>query len=84
MFGIQTWGIPATMGGLMAAGAVYIVLGGIIKVRGVEIIHKLLPPVVVGPVIMVIGLGLAPAAVNMALGKTGDGSVQLVDPQAAL
>ncbi|EGR4326136.1 uracil-xanthine permease [Vibrio cholerae] len=84
MFGIQTWGIPATMGGLMAAGAVYIVLGGIIKVRGVAIIHKLLPPVVVGPVIMVIGLGLAPAAVNMALGKTGDGSVQLVDPQAAL
>ncbi len=68
----------------MAAGAVYIVLGGIIKVRGVAIIHKLLPPVVVGPVIMVIGLGLAPAAVNMALGKTGDGSVQLVDPQAAL
>lgn len=71
MFGIQTWGIPATMGGLMAAGAVYIVLGGIIKVRGVAIIHKLLPPVVVGPVIMVIGLGLAPAAVNMALAKPG-------------
>ncbi len=71
MFGIQTWGIPATMGGLMASGAVYIVLGGIIKVRGVAIIHKLLPPVVVGTVIMVIGLGLAPAAVNMALSKTG-------------
>ncbi|WP_036830676.1 solute carrier family 23 protein, partial [Photobacterium sanctipauli] len=48
------------------------------------IIHKLLPPVVVGPVIMVIGLGLAPAAVNMALGKTGDGGVQLVDGDIAL
>ncbi len=68
----------------MAAGAVYIILGVVIKVRGVEIIHKLLPPVVVGPVIMVIGLGLAPAAVNMALGKTGDGSVQLVNGDAAL
>lgn len=84
MYGIQSWGIPATMGGLIAAGIVYIILGAVIKIRGVEIIHKLLPPVVVGPVIMVIGLGLAPAAVNMALGKTGDGSVQLVNGDAAL
>lgn len=84
MYGVQTWGIPATMGGLMMAGVVYICMGGIIKVRGVGIIHKLLPPVVVGPVIMVIGLGLAPAAVNMALGKTGDGAVQLIDGNAAL
>ncbi len=74
MFGIQTWGIPATMGGLMAAGVVYILMGALIKVRGVAIIHRILPPVVVGPVIMVIGLGLAPVAVNMALGKGGDGT----------
>lgn len=84
MFGIQTWGIGATMGGLMAAGVVYVLMGALIKVRGVGFIHKLLPPVVVGPVIMVIGLGLAPVAVNMALGKTGDGAVQLVDAEAAL
>ncbi|KJR30037.1 uracil permease [Vibrio navarrensis] len=84
MFGIQTWGIGATMGGLMAAGFVYIILGAFIKIRGVAFIHKLLPPVVVGPVIIVIGLGLAPVAVNMALGKTGDGAVQLVDGNAAL
>jgi len=84
LFGVQTWGIPATMGGLMAAGLVYVLLGGLIKAKGVEVIHKLLPPVVVGPVIMVIGLGLAPVAVNMALGKTGDGAVQLVDADYAL
>ncbi|WP_186171172.1 uracil-xanthine permease family protein [Vibrio chagasii] len=84
MFGIQTWGIGATMGGLMAAGVVYVLMGALIKVRGVGFIHKLLPPVVVGPVIMVIGLGLAPVAVNMALGKTGDGAVQLVDADAAM
>ncbi|WP_070967157.1 uracil-xanthine permease family protein [Vibrio sonorensis] len=84
MFGVQTWGVGATMGGLMAAGLVYVLMGLLIKVRGVEIVHKLLPPVVVGPVIMVIGLGLAPVAVNMALGKTGDGAVQLVDGNAAL
>ena len=84
MFGIQTWGVGATMGGLMAAGFVYVLMGALIKVRGVAFIHKLLPPVVVGPVIMVIGLGLAPVAVNMALGKTGDGAVQLIDADAAL
>lgn len=84
MFGVQTWGVGATMGGLMAAGVVYIILGAVIKAKGVEIIHKLLPPVVAGPVIMVIGLGLAPVAVNMALGKTSDGSAQLINGEAAL
>ncbi len=84
IYGTQTWGIPATMGGLMVAGLVYVALGAVIKVRGVAFIHKLLPPVVVGPVIMVIGLGLAPTAVNMALGKTGDGAYQLVDGQLAM
>lgn len=84
MYGIQAWGVASTMGGLMTAGAVYVVLGVVIKVRGSGFIHKLLPPVVVGPVIMVIGLGLAPAAVNMALGKSGDGGIQIVDHNAAL
>lgn len=84
IYGTQTWGIPATMGGLMVAGLVYVALGAVIKVRGVAFTHKLLPPVVVGPVIMVIGLGLAPTAVNMALGKTGDGAYQLVDGQLAM
>lgn len=82
LYGVQTWGIPATMGGLMAAGFVYVAMGALIKVRGVEIIHKLLPPVVVGPVIMVIGLGLAPVAVNMALGKV-DGA-QVIDADASM
>ncbi len=84
MFGIQQWGIPATMGGLMVAGLVYVILASIIKIRGIGFIHKILPPVVVGPVIMVIGLGLAPTAVNMALGKSGDGAVQLVANDSAL
>ncbi|MFV0574914.1 MAG: uracil-xanthine permease family protein [Vibrio sp.] len=84
MYGIQAWGIASTMGGLMAAGAMYVLLGFIIKARGIGFIHRILPPVVVGPVIIVIGLGLAPTAVNMALGKSGDGSVQLVDGSLAL
>ncbi|WP_417880038.1 uracil-xanthine permease family protein [Vibrio sp.] len=84
MYGIQAWGVASTLGGLMTAGAVYVILGAVIKVRGSGFIHKLLPPVVVGPVIMVIGLGLAPAAVNMALGKSGDGGIQIVANDSAL
>jgi uracil permease len=77
IYGVQTWGIPATMSGLMAAGLVYVVLALLIKARGQGIIHKVLPPVVVGPVIMVIGLSLAPVAVHLAMGKTGDGAAVL-------
>ncbi|WP_025821394.1 uracil-xanthine permease family protein [Shewanella marina] len=84
LYGVQQWGIPATMGGLMAAGVMYVLLGGLVKVKGTGFIDRLLPPVVVGPVIIVIGLGLAPMAVNMALGKTGDGSAVLVEHNVAL
>ncbi|OUS53063.1 uracil permease [Shewanella sp. SACH] len=84
LYGVQTWGIPSTMGGIMAAGVVYVMLGALVKVRGTDFIHRLLPPVVVGPVIIIIGLGLAPVAVNMALGKSGDGSLTLVDTNIAL
>jgi uracil permease len=84
LYGVQTWGIPATMGGLMAAGIVYVLLGLIVKVRGSGFINTLLPPVVVGPVIIIIGLGLAPVAVNMALGRSGDGSIEIVPQSTAL
>ncbi len=84
IYGTQTWGIAATMSGLMAAGVLYMVLSACIAWRGQGFIHRLLPPVVVGPVIMVIGLGLAPVAVHMAMGKTGDGAIQLVEQSEAL
>jgi uracil permease len=84
LYSNQTWGLPATLGGLLTAGLVYILLSLVIRWRGPGFIQRLLPPVVVGPVIMVIGLGLASVAVNMAMGKAGDGSAQLVDSSLAL
>jgi len=83
-YGIQTWGIPGTMSGLFVAGLVYMLMSYAVKLRGVEFIHRLLPPVVVGPVIMVIGLSLAPIAVNMALGKAGDGSFVIIEQNTAM
>ena len=56
IYGVQTWGLPATLGGMVMAGAVYVVLSFIIRWRGTEIIMRLLPPIVTGPVIIVIGL----------------------------
>ncbi len=81
IYGVKTWGIPGTMCGLAAAGVVYILLSLLVRWQGSEIIKRVLPPVVTGPVIMVIGLILAPVAVNMTMGKTGDGAVVLF-PQA--
>ncbi len=84
LYSNQTWGLPATLGGLLAAGVVYILLSLVIRLRGPGFIQRMLPPVVVGPVIMVIGLGLASVAVNMAMGKAGDGSAQLVEYSTAI
>ncbi len=84
IYGVQTWGIPATLSGLCAAGIVYIVLSAVIALRGPGFISRVLPPVVIGPVIMVIGLSLAPVAINLALGKTGDGAAELVPGNQAM
>ncbi|MBA3009177.1 MAG: uracil-xanthine permease family protein [Proteobacteria bacterium] len=81
IYGVKTWGIPGTMCGLAAAGLVYILLSLLVRWQGNEIIKRVLPPVVTGPVIMVIGLILAPVAVHMTMGKTGDGAIVLF-PQA--
>lgn len=75
IYSVQTWGMPATMGALAAASFFYYVAAGLVKWRGVGFIHKLLPPVVIGPVVMVIGLGLAQVAVSMATGKAGEQQV---------
>lgn len=79
-FGVQKWGIPVTMGALLCTGIIYFALSTLVKFKGVGILHKYFPPIVIGPVIMVIGLGLAPVAVDMALGK----SAPNVEPNTAM
>jgi uracil permease len=66
---VKTWGIPATLGGLAVSGLVYMALSRVIKWKGTKLVDSLFPPIVTGPVIIVIGLMLAPVAVSMALGK---------------
>ena len=84
IFSIQTWGIPATMGALACVSLMYFVFAGLVWKHGAEIVHRYMPPVVVGPIIMIIGLSLAAVGVNMAMGRSGDGKVELVPYATAL
>ncbi len=79
-----SFGLPAVLGGVVAAGLVYVLLGGLVKLKGPAFIDRLLPPVVIAPVIISIGLALSPVAVNMAMGKSGDGAAQLVPYSTAM
>ena len=62
----ELFGLPGTLCGLVAVGAVYGLMSALVRLRGVGFITRLFPPIVVGPVIMLIGLSLAGTGVNMA------------------
>ena len=62
--GYAIGGTGSVFTALMVVGIVYIIISLIIRVTGSGWINKLLPPVVVGPMIMVIGLSLAPTAIS--------------------
>lgn len=59
-------GLSNALGGVVCAGLVYVVMSLVVKRCGVGLIKRLFPAVVTGPVIMVIGLSLAPVGVSMA------------------
>ena len=84
IFSVSEWGIPATLGGLAASGVAYCLMAALIRLRGLQTLERWLPPLVTGPVIISIGLILAPIAVNMASGLTGDGSIVLFTGTQAL
>lgn len=65
-------GLAAAGSGIIAAGCVYLIVAGIVKIAGTGWIDRILPTPVVAPVIIVIGLGLSATAINMAFtGGTG-------------
>ena len=75
-FAMKQFGPGATFGALFCAGLVYLLFSAMARVGGRELLNRYLPPIVTGPVIMVIGLKLAPVAVGMTRsfdGSTPDG-----------
>ncbi len=61
----KQWGMPGTLAGIAGVALVYFVMSALIKWQGKKLLDRLFPPVVIGPVIMLIGLSLSGAAVNM-------------------
>jgi uracil permease len=79
----SAYGMPYALGGAFAAGIFYCIIGLIIKFSGTKWIDKALPPVVIGSVIVVIGLNLAPTAMGMAM-NDANGNYSLVTFSIAL
>ena len=59
--------IPAALGGLVVAGFVYMAVAGVVKLVGTKWLNFILPPALIGSVVIVIGLGLSASAVKMCL-----------------
>ena len=62
----KTYGAQGAFTGMIAAGFVYILVFVIIAIVGLKWIDRVLPPVVVGPIVMIIGLSLTPVAISEA------------------
>lgn len=62
----KEWGMAGTIAGISGVALVYFIMSALIKWQGKKLLDRLFPPVVIGPVIILIGLSLSPAAVNMA------------------
>lgn len=74
-YSMKHFGVAATLGGLAVSGLMYVLFSLLIYKGGINVIERILPPVVTGPVIMVIGLNLAPVAVNMAKSFDSSGNM---------
>ena len=68
-FFANIWALPI---GMAMVGALYVIIAIIIKFAGVNWLNKLLPTIVIGPAIMVIGLGLSVSAVNNLVSSSGN------------
>ena len=62
----KQWGLPGTLAGLTSVSLVYFVVSALIKWQGKKFLDKVFPPIVIGPVIILIGLSLSGSAVDMA------------------
>ncbi|MDD2299190.1 MAG: uracil-xanthine permease family protein [Fermentimonas sp.] len=62
----ELYGLAGTLSGMVAVGFVYFLMSALVKWQGMRLIKRLFPPVVIGPVIMLIGLSLAGTGVDMA------------------
>ncbi len=70
--------LPEALGGIVIAGLLYVVVAIIFKFINVRVLHKILPPFVTGPMIILIGLILAPIAISNANGTNSASIVEKI------
>ncbi len=70
--------IPVALGGIIAAGVLYTLIGIVVQVAGHDWVERLMPPVVTGAVVAVIGLNLAPIAVKGVSGSGFDTAIGII------
>lgn len=73
-FSVTNFGYGATFTALASAGLLYVCLAAIIYHRGTRFLERYLPPIVTGPIIIVIGLSLSDVAIQMAVSWDGQGT----------
>ena len=69
--------LPYATGGIIVAGALYLVLALLVRLVGAERVRSFFPPIVTGPVVTIIGLMLAPSAINNITTQIGTVNVGL-------
>lgn len=62
----ELYGLQGALSGIIGVALVYFLMSALIKWRGIKLINRLFPPIVIGPIIILIGLSLAGSAINMA------------------
>ncbi len=62
----ELYGLPGTLSGMVGVALVYFIMSALVKWQGIKLVDRIFPPVVIGPVIILIGLSLAGTGVNMA------------------
>ncbi len=62
----EQWGLGGAIAGISGVALVYFIMSALVKWQGQKLLSRLFPPVVIGPVIILIGLSLSPTAVDMA------------------
>ncbi len=77
-------GLAAVKGGIIAAGIVYMLISLLVRFVGVDTVKSFFPPIVTGPIIMVIGLRLSPTAVGMAFYTTNDAGASVFSINATI
>ncbi len=78
LVGADVLGLQYVQAGIIGAGVVYLIVGLIVRGLGPDRVARVFPPVVTGPIIMTIGLGLAPIGIDMASEHYGAAAVALV------